>query len=426
MFNFVNFEISGKCNANCEYCVSGKNSISGNFQQKNSSYIDLDKFKSAINYMFENKIISANSTIGLFNWGEPFLHPNFKEILSFLNKKDLNYVLSTNASKLIEFENFDLSNLKKLTFSMPGFSQKSYDLIHGFKFERIKNNIKKMLTNYRENGFIGCSEIAFHMYKFNHDEISLAQDFAKELEHLGLSVSPSAAYLNGYTMFKDYLSGNYTKEKNEEIYAKVYVSHYKKIQEKRPEKYICPQFSMLTVDESCNIIACCAADKIVYSQALVGNLFELNVEQINKRKVNTLICSECQGLGIDYLIHNPAFYDYKLRPETHKISLFSEDKEIVKGRVYLYGSGDVADAFLDYNRTYLSNGFEVVGILDSNPNKENEIYNGLVVTMPQKVEFGEDEMILIASQSELSKQDIIRLLTENLKIKNRILHIVKK
>jgi MoaA/NifB/PqqE/SkfB family radical SAM enzyme len=149
MFYYVNFEISGKCNANFEYCVSGKKSISGSFQQKNSSFIDLERFKSAINYMLKNELIGTDSTVGLYNWGEPFLHPKFKEILSFLNMKGVNYALSTNASKLIEFENFDLKNLKKITFSMPGFSQESYDLIHGFKFERIKSNIKKMLINYR-------------------------------------------------------------------------------------------------------------------------------------------------------------------------------------------------------------------------------------------------------------------------------------
>ena len=80
-------------------------------------------------------------------------------------------------------------------------------------------------------------------------------------------------------MLKDYLSGNYSEEKVKEIDAKVYVSHYKQLQEERPKKYVCPQFSTLTIDESCNIITCCSADKVAYPQALVGNLFDLDLKK---------------------------------------------------------------------------------------------------------------------------------------------------
>jgi hypothetical protein len=139
-----------------------------------------------------------------------------------------------------------------------------------------------------------------------------------------------------------------------------------------------------------------------------------------------LICSECQSLGIDYLGHNPAFYDDKVTLKDHQVSLINGNKTIMGGRVYLYGSGVVADAFWDYNRTNLSNRFEVIGILDSNPSKENEVYNGLTITKPQNVEFTNNDMILIASQSEISKIEISRFLIEELNIKNPILHIVKK
>lgn len=426
MFHNVTLEISGKCNASCQYCISGKNSISGSYQQKHSTFVDFDKFKSAVNYMFEKGIISTHSIIQLFNWGEPFLHPKFKEVFSFLNESKLHYTLSTNASKLVEFEDFDLSNLDRIIFSMPGFSQESYDLVHGFKLERIKMNIEKMLTNYRQNGFVGSAVISFHMYKFNTEELPLALEFAQQLEHLGLTINASGAYLNGYSMFKDYLSGNYSNEKVEVIESQLYTDYYKQFQLQRPNEYICPQFSRLVIDESFNVLSCCSVDKEYYSQALVGNLFEMSLDKLKQRKTSMLICSECQSLGIDYLGHTPVQTMYQLEPANYKLLQVGEDTEIFGGRVYLYGSGDIADTFIYYNKTVLSNKFDIIGVMDSNLSKENTIYNGIAITTPENAKLTAEDMILIASQDKISIYKMMKNLSENFNFDNKILIIVKR
>lgn len=426
MFTDVTFEIFGKCNANCQYCVSGKNSISGSFQKNNSSFIKVEDFKAAINYMLDNEIINLNSTIGLFNWGEPFLHPDFKEILFFLNEKGLRYTLSTNGSKLIEFEKFDLSNLKNIIFSMPGFSQESYDLVHGFKFERIKSNIKKMLSNYRNNGFVGEAVIALHKYRFNEHEVVLAKEFTAELAELNLDLHASAALLNGTAMFKSYLSGKYDEEKVESIELQLYTSFYKQLQSQRPKEYICPQFRRLVLDESCNVITCCGVDKTFYSQALIGNLFELNFEQIKNRKTNMIICSDCQSLGMDYIGHNTVASQYQMEPESYKVSFIGSSKEVSGGRVFLYGSGDIADTFIYQNKTLLSNRFEIVGIMDGNLCKQNEGYNGFVIDLPENSQLSDGDMVLIASQDESSIKAMVKNLTEKLNITNPILQIIRK
>ncbi|GBF34169.1 glycosyltransferase [Desulfocucumis palustris] len=51
--------------------------------------------------MFENNFIDYNSEIALYNWGEPFLHPLFKQIIKFMNSENIKFILSTNASKLV-------------------------------------------------------------------------------------------------------------------------------------------------------------------------------------------------------------------------------------------------------------------------------------------------------------------------------------
>ncbi|MCS4454451.1 hypothetical protein JTT00_04835 [Clostridium botulinum] len=71
----------------------------------------------------------------------------------------MSFALSTNASKVILLDNNELKNLKYITFSMCGFSQKSYDKIHGFNFEQIKRNISEILDNFKKMGLR-----VMHMY----------------------------------------------------------------------------------------------------------------------------------------------------------------------------------------------------------------------------------------------------------------------
>lgn len=300
MFSTVYFEIAGKCNGMCPWCTTGSKNRNG--RVKNSDFISLDKFKNAIKYMIDKEIISKNAVLNLFDWGEPFLHPDFEGIIKYLNEEGIFFSLSTNASipRTLKDPNV-LKNLKALTFSMPGFSQDSYDKIHGFDFEKITNNIKKIVNNFRECGFSGYTQIAFHAYQFNLKEIKLANEFARELD---INILPYCAYFNGFEMYRKYL-------KSEMEYSQLYkasrelILYY--IDEdliRKPEGYKCPQITdILTIDENCNVLTCCAVEKgeEYYS---IGNLFSLSSEDIRQLKNNQMICTECSKLGIDYLIHN--------------------------------------------------------------------------------------------------------------------------
>lgn len=56
----VFFEIVGKCNAKCTYCITGNGTQTGDF-------VDVDKFKETITSLFERKIVDFDTNFDLYN-----------------------------------------------------------------------------------------------------------------------------------------------------------------------------------------------------------------------------------------------------------------------------------------------------------------------------------------------------------------------
>lgn len=293
-YQHVFFEICGKCNARCKWCVTGNNNI--NSKQK-GSIVNIQDFERAIIYMKNNSIIDDNTIISLFNWGEPFLHPQFEEIVEFLDKENIYFALSTNASKTLNLSKKGVfKNLSFITFSMPGFSQKSYDKIHGFNFEKIKRNILQTLETLKNGGFRGRAIIAFHVYQFNMDEIPLAVEFAKTNN---LHIECSFAYINDYERGKKYLESKIDYEELKQMGQELILYPYQNARNESNENFICPQYDYLTINEKLNIELCCVV------QQEIGNILEMDLEKIRMLKTSNKECNECHRLNIDYIVHNP-------------------------------------------------------------------------------------------------------------------------
>jgi len=300
MFKQIYFEISGKCNGRCPWCHTGIR----NLRQSPSrgSFIGPDKFARAIEYMLEEGIIGNNTLIVLLNWGEPFLNPSIKDIVHFLHEAHLSFRLSTNASTVVEFEGSDLmGGLELLRFSMPGFSQLSYDRIHGFNFEMIKSNITRILTNLRECGFRGEAQLAYHIYQFNQDELEPACQFASQHR---INLLAYYAFLADFDVCMNYLSSKMPRELLERASRELVLSHVKDLVAQMPQDYQCPENSMLTLNEECDLLPCCFVGTDVRKYGL-GNLFGLSLEEIRSLKTHQPFCKDCLSTGACYLVHNP-------------------------------------------------------------------------------------------------------------------------
>ena len=238
----IYFEISGRCNARCKYCVTGQENINHNPVGK---FVDIELFKKAITHLLSTGIAAPNCSFNLYNWGEPFMHPQFKDIVNWLYERNLTFALSTNGSiPLPEFSAPVFTKMRHITFSCCGFSQKSYDKIHGFSFEKITKNISTIIRQIRQLGFCGDCCIAFHIYKFNLHEISLAYDYAVA-NHIGFT--PTVAFFNDFDRAITFLQNKCCET---EATNDLYLEHVKELCAHRPSNYLCPQSRVLVIDEN--------------------------------------------------------------------------------------------------------------------------------------------------------------------------------
>ena len=292
MFSKVYFEISGICNGRCYWCQTGQSNMN---KISTGKFVNMEEFQKSIHYMLDNGFINENSLICLYNWGEPFLHPKFRDIIKFLDSLDIKIALSTNASKPVFFDKGDeLKYLVSLTFSMAGFSQYSYDKIHGFNFEKIKRNIVDISENFRDAGFNGKFVIAFHIYQFNTNEILPMIEFAKE--H-GLTPSASLALINDFERGKKYIKKEIEYEYLYRATKELFLFYYDEMPKEIPNDYVCAHYSNLFIDSDCNVITCCG-DSTIFDK-----VYHLRPEHVNPWRINGEVCIECNQIGLCYLGH---------------------------------------------------------------------------------------------------------------------------
>ena len=108
----INWEITSHCNYNCSYCF-------GNAGMKNANFSSFEDLKKIVDKIFS---INRKAYDILLIGGEPSVHPNFLDLLQYINNvdKDISINIVTNGSKSIEYHKklFDSIKNKKLLFNV--------------------------------------------------------------------------------------------------------------------------------------------------------------------------------------------------------------------------------------------------------------------------------------------------------------------
>ena len=253
MYTEVYMDILNKCNARCFYCKTGQSNLTGRSKKVPAYYMDVKAFDKLAVHMRKYKIITEDCLFRIYNWYEPTLNPHLPEIVNYMYDEGLRIDMSTNAGQVPDFSRIrTCTHYDGMLFSMPGFSQQSYDRIHGFSFEKVKENIRETMECLRERGFQGDAYINYHLYQFNIGEIYAAKEFADEL---GIRLHSIFAYFNGTRGFHEYATQTMSREMMTRASKDLFFYFVKDLQAEE-EKYreLFREPPSITLSEFCNIL----------------------------------------------------------------------------------------------------------------------------------------------------------------------------
>ena len=282
------FEISGKCNALCPYCITGQKNRR---KEETGYFIDPTLFSNAIDHLLENGIIDHGSIVSLYNYGEPFLHPKFDEIIDILNNRKIKYEISTNASVIPDEKTIKkMFGLTKIQFSVCGSSQESYARIHGLSYTKTHNNIKRMVSllhSYYPH--IECI-LKLQMYRFNENEFNEALEFAISNS---MNVIPLHAIYANLQQQLEFIEKFKRCGANTE--SSDHLWYYLPKLLDGPKHMKCPQWDSMVIDEEQNVALCCMVTKDM-REYKISDVYTVDKSILESRR-NNVFCEKCLSSG---------------------------------------------------------------------------------------------------------------------------------
>lgn len=289
-FDSIAVDITGFCNAKCKYCPAG------NDLTNKGKFISVTLFEEILQKLVEYKMYSSKTNFHIYCLGEPCLHPKINDILRTLKKYKIHTTISTNASIVPEFECDALESVDRFLISMPGFSQESYDRIHGFNFAKIKENVLQLREKVRKlskNRIL--FDMSYHIYQFNEAEMVMAKRFCDENE---IRFSPNYAVIIDKDKCLDYVTGKMNYDELRDISKEIFLGVLDQQIKDAPMNYCDFQNSFLSVTADGDIRICSSFRREVEHSILVGNIVTDNIDDIIFRKYNHPRCNKCIKAGL--------------------------------------------------------------------------------------------------------------------------------
>lgn len=183
--NQFEIDLVGGCNLSCPTCPVG-----------NSDYGAAPK-----GYMkpelLEQILIKAKSecgapTVALYNWTEPFLHPQLAKMISIVKSHGLVCALSTNLNIAKKLDDVVAAGPDSIFISLSAFHQENYRKTHvGGNIETVKANMRALADSIRRQNATIAVDVRFHRYLHNAEDEALMRAYS---ESLGFSFSPLWAF----------------------------------------------------------------------------------------------------------------------------------------------------------------------------------------------------------------------------------------
>ena len=171
-------EVTNRCNLTCPVCVSGKNDL-----RRERRDLDIYLYKKLIEEIGNNLL-----NIALFNYGEPFLHPEFIEIIHISKQTDAFVLTCTNGMFLSDSNCNGIidAGLDQIIISLDGTSDESIRAYRGANasYATIVEGIR-LLVSTRNKRNSNTPKIVLQMIYMKSTQ-SLCDDFFALARELGV------------------------------------------------------------------------------------------------------------------------------------------------------------------------------------------------------------------------------------------------
>jgi hypothetical protein len=299
--------------------------------------------------LFEKIILKAKqngaTSVELYNWTEPFLHPDIKKFVNEVKKYELPLFLSSNLSLRSIPQLIDTlhAGVDILYVSVSGFTNKVHQINHvGSDINVVKKHLQT-IAKERYN----CKVIVKYLhFNYNSDEI---EKFRKFAESLGLmfSISPGFAEPEKGTLVHPF-------DEKEVIVTPNTL---------KTRKFLNPctlLFDSIPIDCRGNVYLCC--DEGNYDIYKIGNFLEMDFSEI---MLHRLFHPQCRICNKAERTKNEKYDDFRRPLKTDDISRITQWFENT-----LYNVD---------NRTFVSN-------IDSFDYEDSHRIKELVIFSPKEIE----------------------------------------
>lgn len=284
-------DIVSSCNLRCPSCQRGQLSSSSN------GVMDIELFTRIIQKIEQEY---PGAVVCLFNWTEPFLHPQLAEFVRIVRHAGLDYNISTNLNILRSLDEILLAKPSNLKISLSGFTQEVYGIGHrGGDIDKVKDNMRRLSgTLKRLNSNLKVC-VHYHKYNYNLHELDLMKEYASSL---GFEFMSSWAFHMPVESALDYIHGVSPPEQRKFIETRYALTLNKALAATKPyRRNPCNLLDYIAIDFKGNVLLCCA----VSEKPVIGPFLDLSPKGIKKKRAQHRLCSQCtkNGLHIYYTYH---------------------------------------------------------------------------------------------------------------------------
>ena len=278
-------DVAAACNLRCPSCPVG------NIGKINpTGLIDKDLFRKIIEKADREYDLMW---VALFNWGEPFLHPELPELVSIVRSHGLGCGISSNLNRVRRLDDLFRAEPTFFRISLSGFTQEIYSQSHARgNIERVKENMRLVAESRRRVGNKTTDvQVYFHKYRHNLGELAQMKEYATSL---GFSWAETWAYYMPIEKTLALAEGQLPEGERayvEDTFALPIGEALAAALPYRDRK--CRLYEQqIVLDLQGQIIVCCGVYDYKSSGGL-GSFLEMTPKELMKAKENHPTCEKC-------------------------------------------------------------------------------------------------------------------------------------